>query len=46
MKQVRCLYCGFFCSRYGKTRTGRQRWYCKECHSVFVNPINKTVHDF
>ncbi|MFQ9778484.1 MAG: IS256 family transposase, partial [Dialister invisus] len=46
MKQVRCLYCGFFCSKYGKTRTGRQRWYCKECHSVFVNPINKTVHDF
>ena len=46
MKQVRYLYCGFFCSKYGKTRTGRQRWYCKECHSVFVNPINKTVHDF
>lgn len=46
MKQVRCLYCGFFGSRYGKTYTGRQRWYCKECHSVFVNPINKTVHDF
>ena len=46
MKQVRCLYCGFFCSRYGKTYTGRQRWYCKECHSVFVNPINKTAHDF
>ena len=22
MKQVRCLYCGFFCSKYGKTRTG------------------------
>ena len=46
MKQVRCLYYGFFCSKYGKTRTGRQRWYCKECHSVFVNPINKTAHDF
>ena len=46
MKQVRCLYCGFFGSRHGKTYTGRQRWYCKECHSVFVNPINKTVHDF
>ena len=25
MKQVRCLYCGFFCSKYGKTRTGRQQ---------------------
>ena len=46
MKQVRCLYYGFFCSKYGKTRTGRQRWYCKECHSVFVNPINKRAHDF
>ena len=22
MKQVRCLYYGFFCSKYGKTRTG------------------------
>ena len=46
MKQVRCLYCGFFCSRYGKTHTGRQRWYCKECHSIFVNPINNMIHDF
>lgn len=45
MKKVRCQYCGFTCIKYGKNSTGKQRWYCKECQSVFVNPIDRTTHD-
>lgn len=39
MKQVKCLYCSFFCSKYSKARAGKQRWHGKRCQSVFVNPI-------
>lgn len=46
MKQVKCPNCGFGCGKYGKTRTGKQRWYCKECNSVFTPSIARTTHEF
>ena len=46
MKKIRCPYCGFDCIKYGKTRIGRQRWRCKECHQVFTKPYDHTNSDF
>lgn len=45
MKKVRCPYCGFFCTKYGKNYTGKQRWQCKSCYSVFVQSNDTTAQD-
>lgn len=40
MQKVRCIYCGFECKKYGRTKAGTQRWKCKACKSVFCNRRN------
>ena len=37
MKHVICPVCGSVCIRYGKNRSGSQRWFCKNC-SVIQTP--------
>ena len=46
MQKVRCIYCGFECKKYGKTKAGTQRWKCKACKSVFCNRRNDDKKDF
>ena len=45
MKKVKCPYCGFFCIKYGKNHTRKQRWQCKSCFSVFVQSNDTTTYD-
>ena len=43
MKQVKCPVCSNICIKYGKSKAGSQRWYCKECKLSFTQEIdNKT----
>lgn len=37
MKHVICPVCSSVCIRYGKNRSGSQRWFCKEC-SISITP--------
>ena len=43
MKHVICPVCGSICSRYGKTKAGSQRWFCKECSMTFTPQIDKST---
>lgn len=45
MKKVRCPYCGFFSSKYGKTSIGKQRWFCKNCNASFIKPTNPITNE-
>ena len=40
MKQVNCPICGSKCVRYGKLKSGNQRWLCKSCKNVFTPKID------
>ena len=43
MKHVICPVCGSICIRYGKNRSGSQRWYCRSCSMVITPKIDNTV---
>ena len=43
MKHVICPVCGSICSRYGKTKAGSQRWFCKECSTTFTPQIDRST---
>lgn len=34
MKRVICPICNSICMKYGKNKSGSQRWFCKECSSI------------
>ena len=43
MKHVLCSVCGSICTKYGKTKAGSQRWYCKNCKSAFSPVIDNSA---
>ena len=43
MKHVICSVCGSICIRYGKNRSGSQRWFCKKCALVQTVKIDNTA---
>lgn len=43
MKRVNCPICGSVCSKYGKTKAGTQRWYCRKCKLAFSPKIDNTA---
>ena len=43
MKHVLCPVCKNVCIRYGKTKAGSQRWYCKSCRTAFSPEIDNTA---
>ena len=46
MKHVVCPVCSNICIRYGKNRSGSQRWFCKECSIVVTPTIDHSSRDF
>lgn len=42
MKYVICPVCGNRCIKYGKNRSGSQRWYCKTCSSSVTPKIDNS----
>lgn len=40
MKQVNCPICGSKCIKYGKTKAGSVRWFCKNCKTAYSPQIN------
>jgi len=40
MKHVICPACGDICIRYGKNKSGTQRWFCKKCKSIITPKID------
>ena len=43
MKHVICPSCGGGCIRYGKNKSGSQRWMCKECSAIITPKIDCSV---
>lgn len=43
MKHVICPVCGSICVRYGKNRSGSQRWICKSCNLTFTPQIDSSA---
>ena len=43
MKHVICPVCGNVCIKYGKTKAGSQRWFCKTCNMAFSPNIDNTT---
>lgn len=49
MKNVVCPICGNVCIKYGKNKSGSQRWFCKNCSSIYTPKIDnssKQLHIF
>lgn len=42
MKYVICPVCGNRCIKYGKNKSGSQRWYCKTCSSSVTPKIENS----
>lgn len=42
MKYVICPVCGNRCIKYGKNKSGFQRWYCKTCSSSVTPKIENS----
>lgn len=40
MKHVICPICKRSCIKYGKNKSGSQRWYCNECKSIITPKID------
>ena len=40
MKRVICPVCGSICIKYGKNKSGSQRWFCKKCKSINTPKID------
>ena len=45
MKHVVCPVCSRICIRYGKNRSGSQRWFCKNCSLVVTSVIDHSSRD-
>ena len=45
MKHVICPICSGVCIRYGKNRSGSQRWFCKNCSIVVTPAIDHSSRD-
>ena len=43
MKHVICPVCGNICIRYGKNRSGSQRWFCKKCSLIQTPKIDNST---
>ena len=43
MKHVFCPVCGSVCSKYGRTKSGSQRWFCKKCSVAFTQKIDNSA---
>lgn len=43
MKYVICSVCGCTCIKYGKNKSGTQRWFCKECKSIITPKIDNSA---
>ena len=46
MKHVICPVCGNICIKYGKNKSGSQRWYCKECKCSITPKIDNDAKQF
>lgn len=42
MKHVVCPVCNKICIKYGKNKSGSQRWFCKSCKSIYTNKIDNS----
>lgn len=42
MKHVICPVCSSVCIRYGKNKSGSQRWFCKKCSAIQTPKIDNT----
>ena len=45
MKHVVCPVCNSACIRFGKNRSGSQRWFCKECSIVITPEVDHSSRD-
>lgn len=43
MREIKCLNCKGICTKYGKTRTGKQRWHCGICNIVFTEKVDNNA---
>ena len=43
MKHVICPVCGNVCIRYGKNKSGTQRWFCTRCSMIQTPRIDNTA---
>ena len=43
MKQVKCQVCGGICIKYGKNKSGSQRWFCKQCGAINTPKIDNST---
>lgn len=42
MKHVICPICDKVCIKYGKNKSGSQRWFCKNCSSIYTPKIDNS----
>ena len=43
MKHVICPVCGNRCIKYGKNKSGTQRWFCPDCRSIVTPKIDNSA---
>lgn len=43
MKHVLCPICNGICIKYGKNKSGSQRWYCNNCSTVVTPQIDNSA---
>ena len=43
MKHVICPVCGRICIKYGKNKSGTQRWFCNKCKMAFSPKIDNSA---
>lgn len=46
MNVKKCSICGTRLVKYGQTKKGTQRWYCKNCNRVVTKAHNKEIYGF
>ena len=46
MKVKKCNICGNKLIKNGKTKSGKQRWYCKKCKGSQALKYDKTIKKF
>ena len=42
MKHVICPVCSNICIKYGKNKSGSQRWYCRNCSGIHTPKIDNS----
>ena len=43
MNHIVCPVCGATCIRYGRNKSGSQRWICKKCSSILTPKIDRST---